>query len=174
MKKYLTIIILTSIFYINLKADILLIHKRIVPISLLQVKDIVNKKDKIITFVIVTNKNQIAKALRFKELLPSSIKSFTLNISIVYESDIIQYSNKNKIDAFYCFSLSNDICRFIANFAQQNSIVTFGHSKKCLEEGSLIYIEMTNKINIYLSKKTLKGSKINFNSQFLQIVELYD
>jgi hypothetical protein len=152
------------------------IHKRIIPISLLQIDDIMNKNDKKINLVIITPKNQMAKALEFKELLPSSIKSFSLNVIVIEENAIIEYGleNQKNIDAFYCFDLSKDICKFIQKFTIENKIPTFSYSAMGFKRGALLYIFLKNKIHIYMNKRTMKNSKINFNTQFLNMVKLYD
>ncbi len=176
MNKIFLSIIITIFIFSNLKANILSIHKRIVPVCLLQIEDIVNKTDKEINLVLVVNKKQISKAIEFKDLLPNKIKLFSLNTKILYDTDIKNYlnDNKNHIDAFYYFDIEKSLYRLLNNYTKKNHIVTFGYDYENLKTGALIYIDIKNKIDIYLNKKLFINNKINFNNQFLQIVEIYD
>ncbi len=175
--KTINLFIILSIYFLStVNADMLAVHKRIIPISLLQIDNIVKKTDKKINLVIITPKNQMVKALEFKELLPSIIKSFFLNVKVIEEKDIQEYGlkNQNNIDAIYCFDLSKNICKFIKKFTNKNRIPTYSYSISGFKRGALLYIFLKNKIYIHMNKKTMKNTKIKFNSQFLQIVEFYE
>ena len=158
----------------HLDANILLIHKEIVPISLLQVENIVSKSEKTIHLLIITKENQMAQALKLKELLPKSIKSFAINTTIINDKNMERYTlnTKNHIDAIYCFDLSAKQYKFINTL--KNKLPTFSYSQDGLKKGALLYIQFKNKIHILMNSNTMKKTKINFNTQFLQIVELYD
>ena len=158
-----------------IKADELLIHKRIIPISLLQNTHILEKKDKIINFIIAVDNDQILKALEFKKILPKKIKNYKLNIIVLKEKDIKKYcQTHNNIDAIYMFDLSNDIWSYIKKFTIKHNITVYCYKKDGLKKGGLFYIEFTDKIHILVNKKVLKQSNMIFNSQFLQILEVYD
>jgi hypothetical protein len=173
---------LLALFFLNisllsiLDADMISIHKRIIPISLLQISDIIKKEKREINFIIATKENQIAKALEFKELLPKTVKSFVLKSVVVTDNNIKEYliEHKNSIDAIYCFDLTKSSCKLIKEFTTKNKVPTFSYSVRGFKRGALLYIEIKNKIHIYMNRKTMKNVKINFNNQFLQMVEMYD
>jgi len=176
MKKIFISIVLTTVFFANIKADILTIHKRIVPISLLQIKDIVYKRHRAIYIVIVAKETQMAQAYKFKELLPKTIKTFELDAAVVKDKDIQYYSLKNQdfIDAFYCFDLSDNSYRFLNAFTKNNRIASFSNTMDGLKKGNLLYIEFKNKIKIFINPEVLRKTKISFNNQFMQMVNIYD
>jgi DNA integrity scanning protein DisA with diadenylate cyclase activity len=157
-------------------SGILNIHKKIIPISLLQIKEIINKDKKIINIVIIANKNEEINALSLKESFPKKIKSYRIKITIIYEknwkSKIVQ--SKIKYDAIYLFPLKKREYKKIINYANINNIVTFSYNFEGLKIGSLLYIEFTNKITIYLNKKTMKNLDITLNNRFLNMVKLYE
>ncbi len=171
MNKYILILL---IFCLNVNANTLEIHKRIIPISLLQIKNIVNKNEKTIHLLIVTKGNQMAQALKLKELLPKRVKSFSIIITIIKNKYLQKYTleDKNTIDAMYCFDLSSKQYEFINKL--KNKIPTFSYDLQGLKKGALIYIQLKNKIHILMNRQTMQDTKINFNNQFLQMVELYD
>ncbi len=116
-------IILVIFFFFNLMyADNLLVHKKLIPITLLQIDSIIKKKTKEINLIIIVNKNEEIKALKLKDLLPKTIKEYDLNIDIIYESKSIKYieNNNKKIDAIYCFNLKKDSYKNIINFTINN------------------------------------------------------
>ena len=176
MKFFYLLSIVFILFISNINADNLLIHKRIIPISLLQIKDIVNKYDKKILIVIVAKQIQIEQAFKFKELLPKTIKTFKLKAVIVKDKDLQYYSLKNQdfIDAFYCFDLSDNSYKFLDTFTKTNHIPSFSNTLDGLKKGNLLYIEFKNKIKIFINLEVFKKTKINFNNQFMQMVDIYD
>ena len=176
MKSLYSLFIIFILFTSVIKADNLLVHKKIVPISLLQINDIANKKNKVISLTIVVKDSQMLKALKLKKLLPKTIKSFVLSVTIVKEKDIRYYSLKNQgiVDAFYCFDLSKKSYKFLKYFTINNNIPTFSNTIDGLKKGNLIFIDIKNKIHILINRKVLKDTKISFNNQFMQIVEIYD
>ena len=170
-------IITISLFFTILNADILDIHKKIVPISLLQVSSIVNKQNKIISLIIIVNKNEELKALRFKRLLPKTIKKYKFKVNIIYENELLNgYKNYllEDCDAIYSFHIQKNSSKQLSKFAIKNRKITFAYKKNGLDCGLLLYIEFTNKISIYINKHILKQSKIVFNSRFLRMVKSYD
>jgi len=175
MNKFLLSFLIVLTFFIEVQADILSIHKKIVPISLLQIKSIVQNSKKSIHLVIVAKRNQMAKALQFKSMLPLSIKSFSFKTVVIDEKDIKFYALKNQgyIDAFYCFELTDKSYDFLNDFAKTNNLPTFSYNKDGLNNGMLLYIDFTNTIKIYMNKDVLKDNNILFNSRFLLMVKSY-
>jgi hypothetical protein len=142
--------------------------------SLLQIHDIVNKNKKEINFLIITQPNQISKASELKELFPSDIKSFSIVTTIIEVQNMQKYLLKNEasIDAIYGFGLSKKQYNFINGLKKK--LPTFSYSLEGLKNGALIYIQLQKRIHILLNRKTMKNIKINFNNQFLQMVEFDD
>lgn len=168
-------ILLVTLNLLNLDADMLAVHKRIVPISLFQIKKIVSKDDKIINLDLIVKDNQIVKAIDFQSMLPKYIKSFILKTKIIKESQLVQFlKNKKNIDALYCFDISKKSWDIVKKFEIKNNIVVYSYSKDGLNFGALLYIELTDKVHLIVNKKILKSSKVIFNNQFLQILDIYD
>ena len=165
------------LFVINFSyGNILTVHKKILPISLLQVNNIIHKNEKNLNLAIIVNKNEEVNAIYLKDLMPKNIKSFKLNINIIYEKDIIQklIHTNTKYDAIYCFDLSTNNYNKVINYSITNQIITFAFNHIGLKNGALLYIEFTTKIKIYLNKKTMKKAKISFNNRFLRMVNIYE
>ncbi|MCK5294058.1 MAG: DUF4154 domain-containing protein [Arcobacteraceae bacterium] len=176
MNNFIKLIIFLIFFSNYLNANILSIHKKIVPISLLQVSSIVNKEVKKINLAIVVKKGEELQAISLQDLMPDKIKTYTLNIEIIYENRIEEQliNNYEHFDAIYLFNLKKENYQKIINYSINNKIVTFSSDKQGLENGALIYIEFTNKIKIYLNKATMKQAKISFNNRFLRMVKIYE
>jgi len=175
MKNLIILLIFFFYFFNNLKADLLSIHQRIIPISLLQINSIMHKQDKNINFIIISSKNQMAKAIEFRKNLPNKIKIFNLHKTIVNTNNAKQYLSKHShfIDGIYLFDIDEKELNYIINFANQHHIVTYGYSKKTLKLGALLYIDYTNKIHFFMNKSSIKKANIHFNNQFLQLMEFY-
>jgi len=152
-------------------SDLLKIHRKLVPMTLLQVKSIVKKEDKTIKILIIANANELLKAQELKDLIPNKIKNFYIETNIIEELDVDTLLTL-KVDAIYTFSLKHSSYETINKFSLKNSIVTFSNSYVGLEKGMLIFIDKKKKINIYMNSKTMKYLKIPFNSKFLSIVKL--
>jgi len=167
------IFLIAAIVTLNIFADILSIHKKIVPITILQSNKIVTKENKIIKLAIIVNKTEELKAIKFMNLLPNDVKSYKLDTTIIFEKDLQNRSQLQDFDALYCFNLNSNSYKFISNFAIDNKKLTFSYTKKGLDNGLLFYIDFTNKIKIYINRSILIKSKILFNSRFLGIVYAY-
>jgi len=152
-------------------SDLLKIHRKLVPITLLQVKNIVKQDDKTIKILIVANENELLKAQELEDLMPNKIKNFYIEINILKESKIDELLTLD-FDAIYTFSLKNSTYEVINRYCLKNKIVTFSNSYTGLEKGMLIFIDKKKKIKIYMNTKTMKSLKIPFNSKFLSIVKL--
>ena len=175
MKNIINILVFFLLLFNTLKADILSIHKKIIPISLLQINSITHKKNKNINFLIISSKNQMAQAIEFKKDLPNKIKIFNLHKTIINANDTKQYLSKhnNFIDGIYLFDIDKKYLHDIIKFANTHHIVTYSYSKKALKLGALLYIDYTNKIHFLINRSSMKKANIHFNSQFLQLVEFY-
>ena len=152
-------------------SDLLKIHRKLVPITLLQVKNIVKQDDKTIKILIVANENELLKAQELEDLMPNKIKNFYIETNILKESKIDELLTLD-FDAIYTFSLKNSTYEVINRYCLKNKIVTFSNSYTGLEKGMLIFIDKKKKIKIYMNTKTMKSLKIPFNSKFLSIVKL--
>ena len=152
-------------------SDLLKIHRKLVPITLLQVKSIVKKNDKTIKILIIVNENELLKAQELEDLMPNKIKNFYMETNILKESKIDELLTLD-FDAIYTFSLKNSTYEVINRYCLKNKIVTFSNSYTGLEKGILIFIDKKKKIKIYMNTKTMKSLKIPFNSKFLSIVKL--
>jgi len=151
-------------------SELLKVHRKLVPMILLQVKDIAKKKNKIIKILIVANTNELLIAQELKELIPKKIKYFDIKTSILEESNINELWVLN-YDAIYAFSLSKKTYDMINQISLKDKIVTFSNSNIGLKSGMLVFIDKKKKINIYMNFKTMKQLKIPFNSKFLSIVK---
>jgi len=152
-------------------SDLLKIHRKLIPITLLQVKNIVKKDDKTIKILIVANENELLKAQELEDLMPNKIKNFYIETNILKESKIDELLTLD-FDAIYTFLLKNSTYEVINKYCLKNKIVTFSNSYTGLEKGMLIFIDKKKKIKIYMNTKTMKSLKIPFNSKFLSIVKL--
>ncbi len=163
-----------SLLCLSLNANTLQIHKRIIPMSLLQIHNIINKDKREINFLIITKSNQISKALELQEIFPKKIKSFSIITTVIEEQNMEEYmlNNGKNIDAVYGFGLSVKQYSIINNLKKK--LPTFSYSLAGLKKGALIYIQLQNKIHILLNRTTIKKIKIKFNNQFLQMVEFND
>ena len=97
-------------------SDLLKIHKKLVPMTLLQVKTIAKKSDKTIKIIIIANKNEYLKAQELQEIFPKKIKSFSLQTEIVEESNIETIKSMS-FDAIYSFALKKVNYQFIKNIS---------------------------------------------------------
>ena len=154
-------------------SDLLQIHRKLVPMTLLQVNSIAKKADKTINIYIISNENELLKAHEFKTMLPKKIKSFKINPTVVEESNIDELFNDD-IDAIYTFSLSDLSYTTIHSIITQTDIVTFSNLYTGLKKGMLIFIDKKKKIKLYMNSKMMKLQKIPFNNRFLSIVKLVD
>jgi hypothetical protein len=171
VKSIIIFCFLVNIIY----ADILTIHKKIVPIILLQSKQIITKNDKILNLALVVNQDEEIKAYEFKDILATKIKNFNLKIHIFYESDIKKnIFLLNNSDGIYCFNLSNDTYNLIKNYAINYKKITFSYSKIGLSKGLMFFVDFTTRIIIYANKQSIKSSDIDFNTKFLRIITIYD
>ena len=152
-------------------SDLLKIHRKLVPMTLLQVKSIAKKKNKTIKVLIIANENELLTAQELEDLIPNKIKKFYIETNILLESNIDNLLTL-EFDAIYTFSLKDPTYKIINEISLKNSIVTFSNSYLGLEKGMLIFIDKKKKINIYMNAKTMKNIKIPFNSKFLSIVKL--
>jgi len=152
-------------------SDLLKIHRKLVPMTLLQVKTIAKKYDKTIKIIIISNENELLIAQELQDLIPKKIKTFKIKTEILQESNINKLNIK-KFDAIYTFSLKDKTYKSINSISLEKKIVTFSNSKLGIEKGMLIFIDKKKKINIYMNSKTMKQLKIPFNSKFLSIVKL--
>jgi len=152
-------------------SDLLKIHRKLVPMTLLQVKNIIKKEDKTIKILIIANENELLTAQELADLIPNKIKNFFIEVNILKESNIDNLLILD-FDAIYTFSLKNETYNVINKISLQNSIVTFSNSYDGLEKGMLIFIDKKKKIEIYMNSKTMKYLKIPFNNKFLSIVKL--
>jgi hypothetical protein len=168
------ILFIVLLFLASLLGDDLLnIHRKLVPMTLLQVKNIAQKSDKTIKIVIITNENELIKAQKFQKLLPSKIKGYSLESKIIDETQINKLVNM-EYDSIYAFTLKKQNYEFIANEAQTKKAPTISNSIFGLKNGILLFIDKKKRIKIYINKQTMKLSKVPFSSKFLSIVELYD
>jgi Asp-tRNA(Asn)/Glu-tRNA(Gln) amidotransferase A subunit family amidase len=154
-------------------ADLLNIHRKLVPMTILQIKSIVKKSIKDIKILIITNQNELIKAQKLQSLFPNKIKKFTLQTQIVQESDIDKLYNYN-FDAIYCFSLEQASYDTIKNISLKKNIVTFTNRFGGLKNGLLVYISKKKKIKIWINSQTMRKVKIPFSSKFLSVVKMYD
>lgn len=152
-------------------SDLLNIHKKLVPMTLLQVKTIAKKSEKNMKIIIVVNENEILKAKELKDMFPSKIKKFSLTTKIVKESDITNLASL-EFDAIYTFSLSKLSYKMINNISMARGVITFSNSYNGLLNSMLVFIDKKKKIKIYMNAHTMKFTKIPFNSRFLSIVEI--
>jgi len=152
-------------------SDLLKIHRKLVPMTLLQVKSIAKKDDKTIRILIIVNTNELLIAQELEELIPHKIKNFNIKVDILQESNIDDLISK-KFDSIYTFSLKDETYDIINNISFKGTVVTFSNSYIGLKKGMLIFIDKKKKINIYMNSKTMKLLKIPFNSKFLSIVKL--
>ena len=169
------IILLGFLMFNILCADILAIHKRIIPISLLQVKNIAKKKDKVINLAIVVKDNEYLKAKEFQELLPTKIKSFRLNSKIIKDDkNLLSNLNNDNIDAIYVFYLNKESFKVVQDFSIKHSIATFANRESYLDFGILLYIGKRKRIEIKLNKEIMKKAKVPFSSKFLSVTRIYN
>ena len=154
-------------------SDLLKIHRKLVPMTLLQVKTIAQKSDKTIKIIIVVNKNERVKALELQTLFASKVKKFSLYTQILEESNIDKLSSLD-FDALYVFTLSKSSYKSINDISKLNNIVTFANSHDGFRNGLLVYIDKKKKIKIYINSTTMKIVKIPFSSKFLSIVDISD
>ncbi|MEA2098700.1 MAG: hypothetical protein U9P72_01065 [Campylobacterota bacterium] len=154
-------------------SDLLKIHKKLVPMTLLQVKTIAKKSDKTIKIMIVVNENERLKAQTLQDMFAKKVKKFSLQTQILEENNINKLSTIN-FDAIYAFSLSESSYKIINNISKSNNIVTFANSHDGFKNGLLVYIDKKKKIKIYINSTTMKIVKIPFSSRFLSIVEISD
>jgi len=170
MKKIVFILLFIYVLFGNF----LQIHQKIIPITLLQIENIANKGIKAINILVVTKGYDLQKAYELKENFPKEIKTFKINLKIITQKELISYLKwyGNKIDAIYGINLEKSDYNYINN--SNFKIPTFGYSFGDLKNGALLFIEFTDEIKIYLNKKTMKKLKIDFNNQFLEMVEIYE
>jgi len=152
-------------------SDLLKIHKKLVPMTLLQVKSIAKKDDKTIKIIIIANKNEYLKAQELQEMFPKKIKSFSLQTEIVEELNIKKIKSMD-FDAIYSFALNKASYQLIKDISVYKKCVSFANSYKGLEEGILLYIDKKKRIKIYMNAKTMKLVKVPFNNGFISIVEV--
>lgn len=168
-----------SIFFLLLgllHADILSIHKKIVPIVLLQSTQISQKYPKEINLGIIVSKDEIVKARNFKELLPKNYKNYLLNIHIIYEENLQKdlYNRSNNYDALYIFSITSSNYERVKEYSINNQLLTFSNDNTGLQKGVLFYIALENKIVIYVNKNIMINSRIKFDQRFLRMVKVFE
>lgn len=156
----------------NVFADMLGVHQRIIPISLLQVKKIAKKKDKVINFVIVVSGKETTRASTFEGLLPQKLKSFIFNTKIVKEESL-RSALKEDVDAIYVFGLSDKGFEEIKEFSINHAVPTFANEESYLDKGMLLFIDKKQKIDIKLNKEIMKKAKVPFSRKFLSVTSFY-
>jgi len=164
--------IVLALSYTLFGSDLLKIHRKLVPMTLLQVSTIAKKSDKTIKIVIVVNKNEQLKAIKLQNLFGEKIKRFNLDVKIVEESEISELSNLD-FDAIYAFTLTDSSYKFIDKISRERNSVTFSNTFDGFKKGLLVFIDKKKKIKIYINSDTMKILKIPFSSKFLSIVEIF-
>lgn len=167
--KIIFVVLLSSLLLFS--SDLLNIHRKLIPMTLLQIKTIAKKSDKTIKILIITKENELLKAHKLQNMFSSSVKNFTLETQILQESDI-QEIYSMKFDAIYAFSLDRSTYKLIQKIVKKRGVVSFSNTNKGLKNGILIYIDKKKRIRIYINSKMMKQQKIPFSSKFLSIVEI--
>ncbi len=167
--KIIFVVLLSSLLLFS--SDLLNIHRKLIPMTLLQIKTIAKKSDKTIKILIITKENELLKAHKLQDMFSSNVKNFTLETQILQESDI-QEIYSMKFDAIYAFSLDRSTYKLIQKIVKKRGVVSFSNTNKGLKNGILIYIDKKKRIRIYINSKMMKQQKIPFSSKFLSIVEI--
>jgi hypothetical protein len=157
-------------------SNILTIHKKIVPITILQVKEIAQKSSKIIHVALVVSSLEMLKALQLQKELPKKIKGFHILTDVIYEEELPKkiLNSKKSYDVFYIFDVGQQSFKELIDFSIKNKVLTFSNSFYGLENGSLLYIDLEDKIKIYINKNSMKSIQFTFDSRFLRMVKIYE
>jgi len=153
--------------------DLLKIHRKLVPMTLLQVSTIAKKNDKTIKIIIVVNKNERVKANKLQNLFGDKIKKFSLDVKILEEENITRLKTLD-FDALYAFTLAKENYKTINEISYKKNSVTFANTYDGFKNGLLVFIDKKKKIKIYINSTTMKIVKIPFSSKFLSIVKISD